>query len=255
MDILAEPSWHELHNAAVQPMNKEGEGRPQACRRMCWRGAESPRKKEVPCSHPVIGNALTAVAPVSACRGVTKGVYKYLLRVFIFCRIPCGLKGVTLLLAAARSLAKALASHSICSTETLISCLGHGAYPLGCYKSSRIREPQRQITGKRHACACTGRCLLRCKEDTSFVQGVPMSPGAMSAVAGGVAATSLSSSGCPLMMASSFSAAAARFSVTSPSCPPHGRFLAHMHAPVQGLRPYCVPLRKSGMLRLMLEQP
>ena len=52
---------------------------------------------------------------------------------------------------------------------------------------------------------------------TSFVHGVPMSPGATSAVGGGVAATS-SSHRCSVPRASSFSAAAARFSVTSPSC-------------------------------------
>ena len=49
------------------------------------------------------------------------GLDVHLLRVLVFSGVPCGLEGVTLLLAAARSLAKALASHSICSTDTICS--------------------------------------------------------------------------------------------------------------------------------------
>jgi hypothetical protein len=78
-------------------------------------------RSNCPCSYLSIGNVLAAIAHVRASRGSMKEFDVHLLRVLVFCGVPCGLEGVALLLAAAKSFAKAFASHSIYSTDTICS--------------------------------------------------------------------------------------------------------------------------------------
>lgn len=84
--------------------------------------AGSWRKKQLPMQLPQYWEGVrAAIVHVRSSRRSMMGLDVHLLRVVVFCGVPCGLEGVTLLLAAARSLAKALASHSIYSTDTICS--------------------------------------------------------------------------------------------------------------------------------------